>query len=82
MLNCIRNLNQLNKQNHVIIAGIPGHAGVPGNKVADYVAKSGSKSIIHGPEFYITVPYASCASTRDGVLEDVFGLEDVLEGTF
>ena len=43
-------------------AWIPGHAGVHGNEVADYVAKSGSKSIIHGPESFITVPYASCVS--------------------
>ena len=61
-LNCIRNLNQLGKQNHVSIAWIPGHAGVHGNEVADYVAKSGSKSKIHGPEPFITVPYASCVS--------------------
>ena len=32
LLNCIRNLNQLGKQNHVSIAWIPGHAGVHGNK--------------------------------------------------
>ena len=44
-------------------AWIPGHAGVHGNKVADYLAKSGSKSKIHGPEPFITVPYASCVST-------------------
>ena len=48
VLNCIRNLNQLGKQNHVSIAWIPGHAGVHGNEVADYVAKSGSKSKLHG----------------------------------
>ena len=35
VLNCIRNLNQLGKQNHVSIAWIPGHAGVHGNEVAD-----------------------------------------------
>ena len=63
VLNCIRNLNQLGKQNHVSIAWILGHAGVYGNEVADYVAKSGSKSKIHGPEPFITVPYASCVST-------------------
>ena len=63
VLNCIRNLNQLGKQNHVSIAWIPGHAGIHGNKVADYVAKSGSRSKIHGPEPFITVPYASCVST-------------------
>ena len=39
VLNCIRNLNQLGKQNHVSIAWIPGHAGVHDNKVADYLAK-------------------------------------------
>ena len=50
VLNCIRNLNQLGKQNHVSIEGFPGHAGVHGNEVADYVAKSGSKSKMHGPE--------------------------------
>ena len=63
VLNCIRNLNQLGTQNHVSIAWILGHAGVHGNEVADYVAKSGSKSKIHGPEPFITVPYASCVST-------------------
>ena len=41
--NCIRNLNQLGKQNHVSIAWIPGHAGVIGNEVADYMAKSESE---------------------------------------
>ena len=65
VLNCIRNLNQLSKQIHVSIAWIPGYAGVHGNdcEVADYVAKSGSKSEMHGPEPLITVPYASCVST-------------------
>ena len=63
MFNCIKNLNQLFKQKHVSIAWIPGHAGVHGNKLANYVAKSQSKSKIHGPEPYITVPYASCVST-------------------
>ena len=59
VLNCIRNLNLLGKQDHVSIAWIPVH----GNEVADYVAKSGSKSKTHGPEPFITVPYASCVST-------------------
>ena len=62
-LNCIRNLNYLGKQNHVSIAWISGHAGVHGNEVADYLAKSGSKSEIHGPEPFITVLFASCVST-------------------
>ena len=64
VFDCIRNLNQLGKQSHVSIAWIPGHAGIHGKEVADYVAKSGSKSKIHGPEPFITVPYASCDSTR------------------
>ena len=63
VFNCIRNLNQVGKQKHVSIAWIPGHAGVHDNEVADYVAKSGSKSKIHGPESFITVPYTSCVST-------------------
>ena len=33
VFNCIRNLNQSGKQNHVSIAWIPGHSGVHGNKV-------------------------------------------------
>ena len=53
VLNCIRNLNQLGKQNHVSIAWIPGHAGVHGNEVADYIAKSGSKSKMHGPDLLL-----------------------------
>ena len=48
MFNCIRNLNQLGKQNHVSIAWIPGHAWAHSNEVANCVAKSGSKSKIHG----------------------------------
>ena len=43
VLSYIRNLNQLGKQSHVSIAWIPGHAGVYGNEVADYLAESGSK---------------------------------------
>ena len=43
VLSCIRNLNQLGKQNHINVAWIPGHAGVDGNEVADYLAKSGSR---------------------------------------
>ena len=53
----------LGKQNHVSIAWIRGHAWVYGDEVADYVAKSGSKLKMHGPEPFITVPYASCVST-------------------
>ena len=63
VFNCIRNLNQLGKQNHVSIAWIPGHAEVHGTEVVDYLAKSGSKSKIHGPERFTTVTYASCVST-------------------
>ena len=63
VLNCIPNLFQLGNQNHVSIAWIPGHAGVHGNEVADYVAKSGSKSKMHGPEPFFAVPYASCVNT-------------------
>ena len=63
MLNCIRNLNRLGQQIHVSIAWICGHAGAHGNEVADYVAKSESKSKIRGPKPFITVPYASCVST-------------------
>ena len=63
MFNCIRNLNQLGKQNHVSITWIPGLAGVHGNEVADYVAKSESKSKIRGLKSFITVPYASCVNT-------------------
>ena len=59
VFNCIRNLNQLDKQNQVSIAWIPGLVGVHGNEVAYYLTKSGSKSKIHGPEPFITVPYAS-----------------------
>ena len=33
------------------------------NEVADYLAKSGSKSKMHGPEPFITVPNASCVNT-------------------
>ena len=61
--NCIRNLNKSGKQNHVIIAWITGRAGVYGNEVTDYLAKSGSKSKVHGPEPFIAVPYANCVST-------------------
>ena len=63
VLNYIRNLNQLGKQNRVSIAWIPGHAGVYGNEVADHLANSGSKSKMHGTEPFITIPYASYVTT-------------------
>ena len=63
VFNCIRNLSQLGKENHVSIAWIPGHARVHDTEVADYEAKSESKSKIHGPERFITVLYASCVRT-------------------
>ena len=66
-LNCITNLNQLGKQNHISIAWIPGHARVHGNEVADYLAKSRSKSKMHGLKPFITAPYASCFSTVKGL---------------
>ena len=50
VFNCIRSLNQLGKPNHVSIVWIPRHTGVYGNEVAGYLAKSGSRSNIHGPE--------------------------------
>ena len=66
LLNSVKNLNQLGKQNHVSKAWIPGHAGVYGKEVTDYKAKSGSKLKMHGPEPFIVVPYASCVSTVKG----------------
>ena len=39
VFNCIINLNQLGKQNHVSIAWNPGQALVHGDEVADYLAK-------------------------------------------
>ena len=63
VLNCIGNLNPLGKPNHASIAWIPGHAGARGNEVADYLAKSRSKSKMHGPKPFVTVPYASCVNT-------------------
>ena len=56
VFNCSRNLTQVGKQNHVSISWISGHAGVHNNKVAHYVAKSGSKSTIHGPEPFYCSP--------------------------
>ena len=43
----------MGKQNHVSIVWLPGFAGVHGNEVADYLAKSESKSKMHGPELKI-----------------------------
>ena len=63
VFNYVRNLNQLGEQNHDNIAWIPGHARVHGNTITDYLAKSGSKSEINGPEPFIVAPYASCVST-------------------
>ena len=48
VLKCIRNLNQLGKQNHFSIAWISGYARVYGNEVADYAAKSRSKLKVYG----------------------------------
>ena len=66
MFNCIRNLNQFGKQNHVSIECLDSwtcRGTVHGNEVAHYEAKSRSKSKIHGPEPFIAVPHASCVIT-------------------
>ena len=63
VFNCITNLNQVGKQNHVSIAGIFEHAGLHGNEVAEYRVKSECKSKTYDSEPFITVPYASCIST-------------------
>ena len=77
VLNCIRNLSQLGKQNHVSIAWIPGHAGLHGNEVADYLAKLGFKLKMHGPKLFITVPVVVArlrtGSQIDGNLCGIFG---------
>ena len=41
---------------------ISGYTLVTKWQIRHYLAKSGSKSKIHGPELFITVPYASCVS--------------------
>ena len=46
-----------------VLPGFLGHAEVHGSEVADYLAKSESKSKMHDPEPFTTVSYASCAST-------------------
>ena len=53
-------------------AWIPEHAEVHDNEVADYVAKPGSKSIIHGSEPFITLPYASCVSAVKSWSTDIW----------
>ena len=63
VFNCIRNLNQLGKQNHISIGWIRGHAEVHGNKTTDYRAKSGSKPKMHDSEPFLAVSYASCIIT-------------------
>ena len=66
VLNCIENLNELGKLNHISIAWTPAHTGIHGNEMADDLAKSGSRMDVEGPEPFIKVPYASCTgSLRD-----------------
>ena len=47
VFNCIRNLNQLGKQNHVSTAWISGHAGVHGTEVANYVPQENSATVLN-----------------------------------
>ena len=80
VFSCIGNLNQLGKQNHVSIAWIPGHAGVHSNEVANYVAKSGSKSKIHNLNFLVQsrMPaanhYVSNCKLYQDILVKYFGI--------
>ena len=62
VLNCINNLNELGKDNGVLVTWTPAHTGIPGNERADFLAKAGSSMIMYGPEPFITVPYASCVT--------------------
>ena len=66
MLTCIKNLNILDKDNDVTIAGTPGHIGIQKNEMADILAKSGSALKCLGPEPFISILYASCrAAIKD-----------------
>lgn len=49
VLDCITQLNALGASNKLSVLWIPGHAGHPGNELADALAKAGSKGSLTGP---------------------------------
>jgi len=50
VLQCLGMLETLSRDNKVILTWVPGHSGVPGNEVADELARRGSSSEFVGPE--------------------------------
>ena len=53
-----RIVNNLARNNQVIITWIPGHSGHPGNKIADQLAKDGAKMDQRGPTALIPIAEA------------------------
>ena len=57
-----RTLNELSKENEVIITWIPGHTGYTGNERADRLAKQGAREGTQ-PEWDVGVPYQEGCNT-------------------
>ena len=50
VLQCQKALNDISSRHAVGLYGVPGHAGIPGNEIADELAGGGSVLVFLGPE--------------------------------
>ena len=49
---CCKKLNELGRNNEVVLTWVPGHTGIDGNEKADKLAKKGAENKLIGPEPY------------------------------
>ena len=61
---CIRSLNQLGKDNTLLLIWVPGHQGIKGNEIADELARKGASSALMGPEPFMRRPWVMPLLTK------------------